>query len=245
MKKYLTVVAIVAAAMISSARAQEAAATEQKPLEASIALGVTFNDGNTENSMGTFDLGVVRRSDDVQTLRFDVDAAYGEEEGDKTTENAKAVLNYQYLVSERAYGVFNTSVEADDIAEVDYRSITSLGLGYYLMKNDAAFLTLDAGPAYVFEKKGGIEDEYAAVRAAQRYERVMTTNAKFWQSAEYTAQIDDFDVYVLEAEVGVEAPVSEKLSIRLAAKNTYDNNPAEGKEKNDVTVTGALAYSLF
>lgn len=227
----------------ASIRAEEAA--EPKALEASVALGATVNEGNTDNSMLNFDFGLVHRPGEHQVTRFDVNAAYGETDNEKTTENAKAALDYQYIFTERAYVAFNQSVATDDIADLDYRSITALGLGYYVMKNDAAFLTLEAGPAYVFEEKAGVEDDYAAARVAQRYERTMDSSAKFWESVEYVPQVEDTDVYLLTAEVGVEAPVSEKLNIRLVVKNVYDSEPAEGLDENDLSVIGALAYSLF
>jgi hypothetical protein len=39
--------------------------------------------------------------------------------------------------------------------------------------------------------------------------------------------------------------VSASLNIRLSVKDTYDSNPAPDRENNDVSVIGALAYSLF
>ncbi|HMO51566.1 MAG TPA: DUF481 domain-containing protein [Kiritimatiellia bacterium] len=237
----LFVAALLAAPVVMA----EEAAPEPKALEASLALGVTVNDGNTENNMVTLGFGLTHHPCDRSTLRLALDGAYGETEGDKTTENGRAAVEFQYLVSERTYGALVASVATDDIADLDYRLIVSPSVGYYLMKSDAATMTAEVGPALVSEKKAGETEDDIALRIAERYERTMNTSAKFWQTAEYLPNIDDFEVYLLIAEVGVEAPVSEKLNVRLVVNNTYDSDPAPGRKNNDVTVIGALAYSLF
>jgi len=242
MKKYMLAMMVVAAMSAGNVVAEEA---DFKPLESSLALGVTVNDGNTENSLLNLGFSLTRRPDDVQVLRLEADAAYGETSGSNSTENAKASLDYQYLVSERAYASFNTSIAMDEIADLDYRWIVAPAAGYYLMKQEEVFMTAEVGPAYVAEKKGGVDDDYVALRIAERYERTLASSAKFWQSLEYLPDVDDFNIYVLTAEVGVEAPVSEKLNMQLVVKDTYDSNPAPGREENDISVIGALAYSVF
>jgi len=242
LNKHVLVMLVLAGLSASNVMAEDA---ELKPLEASLALGVTVNDGNTDNSMLNLGFGLTKQPSDTQVLRLEADAAYGETSGSNSTENAKASLDYQYLVSERAYASFNTSIAYDDISGLDYRWIVAPGAGYYLMKEDHVFMTVEAGPAYVMEKKDGESDDFVALRLAERYERTMDSSAKFWQLLEYLPDVEDVDIYVLTAEIGVEAPVSEKLNIQLVVKNTYDSNPADGREKNDLSVIGALAYSVF
>jgi len=225
--------------------AEDAPADEPKELASSIALGVTLNDGNSDNSMFNGSMTLDYNPDANTAVRTALDAAYGETEGDKSTDNAKALADYKHLFNERCFAYVNTSVGYDDIADVDYRWIISAGPGYYLIKKEEVYLTLEGGPALISEKKGGESTENISLRAANRYERVMETGAKYWQSTEYLPFIDDFGTYILNAEIGVEAPISKTLNIRLVVKDTYDSDPAPDSESNDVTVIGALAYSLF
>jgi Protein of unknown function, DUF481 len=220
-------------------------AAEPKELASSIALGVNVNDGNTDNTMYNGSLTLDYNPDANTIVRGTLDGSYGETEGDKTTDNGRAMAEYKHLFDERIYGYVNTSASYDDIADIDYRWITAVGPGYFLMKNANAFLTADIGPAYIVEKKGDESTEEWALRVANRYERVTETGARFWQTAEYLPYFDDFDIYLLIAEIGVEAPVSKNLNIRLVVKDTYDSNPAPDRVNNDVSVIGALAYSLF
>ncbi|HMP91191.1 MAG TPA: DUF481 domain-containing protein [Kiritimatiellia bacterium] len=220
---------------------------EEKPgkWESSLALGLTLNDGNTDNSMFNASYLLGYTTEAGNPLRLNADLAYGETDNDKTTDNYKVELDYKHLISERAYGSLNASYFSDDISDLDYRWIVSPGVGYFLMKQENVTLTAEIGPALIGEKKGGETEENVALRIAERYERKMDSSARFWQALEYIPNIDDFEVYILNAEIGVEAPVSEKLNIRLVVKNTYDSDPAPDRKNNDVTVIGALAYSIF
>lgn len=245
MKHYRSVLAVtVASAMFAGVSLADDAAASAGP-SASISLGVTVNDGNTDNNMVNLGLGYENKPCDKSLIRLAASSAYGETDGEKDTDNNKASLDYHFDLCSAAYAAFNTSYADDDIAGLDYRVIVAPGVGVYLMKNDDVTMTLEVAPALLSEKKDGSKSDDFAIRFAERYDRSTGSSAKWWQSAEYIPHADDFDIYVLVAEIGVEAPVSEKLNVRLVVKDTYDSDPAPGRDNNDVTVIGALAYSLF
>jgi putative salt-induced outer membrane protein YdiY len=245
MKKSLLVIVMGLSLVNARGFADEKAAEAPKELASSIALGVNANDGNTDNSMYTASLTLDYNPDANTSARLALDAAYGETDGDKSTDNAKAQADYKHLFNERCYAFVNSSLATDDIADLDYRWVLSVGPGYYLMKREEVYMNFDIGPALISQKKGGESTEDFALRFAERYERKTSTGAKYWQSVEFLPFVDDFDLYVLNAEIGVEAPISQELNLRLVVKDTYDSNPAEGREYNDVSVIGALAYTVF
>ncbi len=221
-------------------------AADQVPVKArenSIALGVTLTDGNSDTLLGTASL-LHDRKRDGYALRLGVDGAYAETKDETTTENVKGAAEYRHLLSERAYLLGSLTALYDSIADVDYRVIAGVGPGCYLMKDKEASLAVDAGPAFITEKVGGETGDEWALRVGQRYDRQLSATAKVWQALEYLPLFDDFDDYLLNAEVGIEAAVNSTLSLRLVVKNAYDSTPAADREKSDTTVIGALAYQL-
>ncbi len=56
------------------------------------------------------------------------------------------------VLSGNTYGYGSLDYLRDDIAEIDYRFIVGLGMGQYLMQDDANTLGVEAGLAYVFEE---------------------------------------------------------------------------------------------
>ena len=211
--------------------------------ERSATLGVNATSGNSETLM----VGAAAEAE-KETLddlwRFTIGAAYGETEGDKTAENAKAVARYERLLSDRMFASMTGEIGYDSIADVDYRIILSPALGYYLVKNQRWSLNLEVGPSYVFERVGGVEDDYPALRVADRLEYQISENAKLWQATEYIAEFSDFENFLLKSEVGVEAMLQANLSLSIMAQHTYDNIPAPGLDESDLAVLTALKFKF-
>lgn len=234
---------VACAAVVAAAGLAGAEEAQPGKWDVSVAAGLTATDGNSDTRQGTVSVLGERKADTDQ-YRTGLEFAYGETEGSNTLENGKAFAGWRHLVSERAYGLVDLTVAYDAIADVDYRATLAPGVGYFLMKDDLAQLGVEAGPAYVWEKVGGVSDDYLALRFAERYDRKLSDTATCWQSIEYLPRADDFDDYLLSAEIGVEAALNAKLSVRLVVKDQYDSTPAADRKQNDLTVIGALAYRL-
>jgi putative salt-induced outer membrane protein YdiY len=132
----------------------------------------------------------------------------------------------------------------DDIAEIDYRATVGPGLGLYLVKNDSTALSVEGGLAYVWEEVADIEDDYLALRLAESFEYKFAEKSKIWQSIVYMPEAEDFDNYLVTAEVGVEAPLQGRLNLRVVLQDKYDSQPGEGIEKNDLVLIAGVGIKL-
>jgi putative salt-induced outer membrane protein YdiY len=58
--------------------------------------------------------------------------------------------------------------------------------------------------------------------------------------------VDKFDNYIINAEIGVEADLTQdkKLSLRAYLQDTYNSIPAPGHKKNDAKLIAAIAYKF-
>jgi len=207
------------------------------------AAGVTLSRGNTDNDLYTANL-LTSRKWKANEVDLGVDGQYGETSGAKTTGNARGFGQYNRLFNERLFGYLRVELQHDSVADLDYRLILSPGLGYYVIKNTNTFLRFEGGPSYVFEKLGGSEDDYATLRLAERFEHKFNDRVKLWQSAEYLPEFGDFANYILNAEIGIDAGLTAKLSLRTYLQNTYDSEPAPGRKENDLKLIAALAYKF-
>ena len=217
--------------------------------DSSIAVGFNLTDGNSETSMLTIDLKSERKDDENEFL-FGANFSFGEttdqvtDETDTTTEKAKASLQYNRLFSDELYGILKVEGSYDAVADVDYRFIVGPGIGYYLIKDEDTNLGLELGGSWISDKVGGVTDDAFALRVAERFEHKLSETAKVWQSVEYLPEFDDFGTYLLNSEMGGEAAMNASLSLRLVVADTYDSEPAAGRDENDVTVTASLVYKL-
>jgi putative salt-induced outer membrane protein YdiY len=226
--------------------AQSAApAPEEKksPWEITAAAGVTLTRGNSDTVLGTANiLGVGKWQRDE--LRLGADGAYGENDDVKNAESLHGFAQYNRLFNERAFGYLRFDALHDAIADLEYRLTFSPGVGYYFLKNPTTSLSGEVGPGLVYEKQGAGTHTYLSLRVAERFEHKFSKTAKLWQSLEWLPQVDRFSNYILNAELGVETALTQKLALRVFAQDTYDNEPAPGRQKNDLKLVTAIAYKF-
>ncbi len=222
--------------------------------DADIALGFNLTAGNSDTVLFTLQYQAKREWErDIWSLG--ASGSYGEDDGEKNNEQLGGHVDYQHLFSERMYGGANLSLLHDSIANLEFRATIGPLIGYYFIKNETTRLSGEIGPSYVVEKlhvdhPGQLPPDdvtsdwqnYFALRLGERFEHQLSETAKVWQSLEILPQIDDFNNFLLVAEVGVEAALNSDLSVRVVVADKYDNDVAEGTKKNDISVISSLVY---
>lgn len=249
----LTVMTVAACGLIAAT----ASAQEQGPFTTSLSLGATLNDGNSETMQANASLVTEGEKKGLGSLRAGVEANYGEtttrttdnsgaitESTDTTIENARIFAGAKKTITELTFGSLNADVLYDDISKIDYRATLGPGLGLYVIKNDRTSLSVETGPSYIWEKVADVSDDYLAIRFAERCDYAFSNTAKVWQSLEYLPKADDFDDYLMNAELGAEAALNSRLNLRLVLQNKYDSTPGPGLEENDLSLVGGIGLTL-
>ena len=97
----------------------------------------------------------------------------------------------------------------------------------------------------VFERLGTNDSSYATLRLAERFEHKLADHgARLWQTLELLPQVDRLNNYIVNAELGIEASISKHLSLMSYIDDAYDNEPAPGRQKNDVKLVSGLSYKF-
>src|SRR3954462_14233059 len=227
----------------SSSNAQAAPEAVAK-WETSAALGLTLTRGNSDTILFTGNiLGTKRSKVDEWTLA--VDGSYGKDHDVKNNESLHGFAQWNHLFSEKFYGFLRIDGLHDAVADLKYRVTLSPGLGYYIIKDEARRLSVEGSPAFIYEKQGPRKARgYMALRLAERFEQKLSDKTKIWQSLEFLPQVDRFKNYILNAEIGIDTAITKKLSLRSFIQDSYDNEPAPGREKNDLKLVTAIAYKF-
>lgn len=217
--------------------------------EISVALGLTVAKGNSDNVMFNAN-GQALRKWEQNEFRTGVDGGYGESkplganESQKNTDYVHGFMQYNRLFNQRLYGYGRVDGLHDEIAAITYRVPLSVGLGYYVVKTPNTSLSGEVGPGYVFEKKGGLIHNYATLRFGERFEQKLSSHARLWQSLEYVPEVEDFNNYTANAELGVEADLTKKLKLRSFLQDSYVSQPAAGRKNNDIKLVAGVAYTF-
>ncbi|MDD2237162.1 MAG: DUF481 domain-containing protein [Kiritimatiellae bacterium] len=218
-------------------------------METSLNAGLTLTDGNSETMQGNASLIAEGEKDLLGSLLAGVEFNYGDsknKDGEKenTISNVKIYGNAKKTLSVRTFGYLDAGFFHDDIAAISYRIVVGPGGGYYLIKNEMLSLCVEAGPSYLVEKVDGSERDYLVLRMADRLEWKLSETAKIWQAAEFLPRVDDTDNYLLNGELGVEAAMTTRISLRLVLQDRYNSRPAEGKKHNDLTLIAGVGIKL-
>lgn len=222
--------------------------TNPSPWAITLSAGGVFTDGNSETFKGNASLLVEGEKAPLGSVRAGAEVNYGESkvDGDKRTDtdNGKVFVNAKKTLSPMTFAYGDAAALRDDLAKLDYRVVLGPGVGLYAIKNARTSLSVEAGPSYLWEKKDHVSSEYWALRAAERFEFKISDTARCWQSAEVLGRVDDFDDYLLNAEVGVEAALNSYFNLRLVLQDKYDNQPGEGLKSNDISLIAGVSLKL-
>jgi hypothetical protein len=247
----------VASAQDPAAAAPAAQAKEPpkaKGWESSAAAGLSLTKGNSENFLATLTLNTSRKWEREEVL-LGAGAGYGYSkkvefgapdngEKTKTQDYLMGFGQWNHLFTERLYGGVRVDALHDSIADIEYRFNLSPILGYYFVKAKNTTLAGEAGPSFIYENRGGDKKGYIGLRFAERFEHKFNDRARVWQMAEYIPQVDDFNNYLVNFEVGASTKITESIGLRVVLQDNYVNKPAPHRRTNDLKLVAGVDYTF-
>ncbi len=208
------------------------------------AVGLGLAKGNTDhlNLSAQFLATYVSPTDEFY---FGADYLRTEKDSTVTGHNLHASSGYNRTLAGPFYLGIAGDAWYDEIADVDYRLGLSPTLGFHLIKNDRTLLALEGGVGYLWEKQGGVTDDYVTARFAQRFSHKFAGGVVFTESVGWVTELDDFsNNWLLVADAGLQVPLSRHWALGTNVRYTYDNTPAFGFDNSDLAVLATLNYSL-
>jgi len=218
----------------------------------SVAVGLTIARGNTDSTQASI-TGSTQKKWLQNSLIFESDALYGESrvpsqtKQQETAEVLHGYSQYDRVFGDRFYGYGRIDGFHDGIADIKYRLTLAGGLGYYFVTNKTMDVMGEIGPGYIDEKLDDhAETIYVTLRIAEKLHYIISPNAKAWETIEFLPQVDHFNNYIANAELGVEAKLTKggKLSLRSVLQDNYYNVPAPGRLKNDLKLITSVVYNF-
>jgi hypothetical protein len=240
-------------ALAEAAKPADAKAPEppkKKKWESVASVDLTLTRGNSRTFLATASVNTQRKWASDELLlggsagygNSTVKSSSGQETSSETQDYLKGFGQFNHLFSERFYSGLRLEGLHDNVADINYRITVSPMAGYYFIKHTNTFLSGEVGPSLIDEELGHHTQTYLGLRVGERFEHKFGSGAKIWQSLEWIPQVDKFDNWILNAEAGVAAPITKSLDVRLIAQDTYNNQPAAGRLKNDLKLLAGIGY---
>lgn len=224
--------------------------TPPKTWKGNVGAGINIKDGNTE-STSTNIKGTYMNERKQDNIYFDALALYevvtnkDTDVDEETVNEQRATAKYEYKHTLRLYSFFNQSFEHDEIENLNYRLISSPGMGYRFVLKDALKYKIEGGPAYARERfREGVVEETLGIRIGQYFDWKILPTTAFYAKAEYVQSADERADWRLDSGMGIKHDLTKYLSLNMELLDQYDNTPAEGKEKEDRAIIGSVGYNF-
>jgi putative salt-induced outer membrane protein YdiY len=207
-------------------------------------LGLTVTAGNVDSVLATGKISSERKSrhDD---LTLGADGAYGQVSGVQNVNSVHGCAQENHtFIDDTWYGYVREDALHDAMANVEYRVTSSIGAGYYFIKNKTTTFSSEAGPSFETEKLDDQLHNYPTARVAENFEHKIDDHARVWENVEFLPPLTFPDAFLLNAEVGVETPLTKTLSLQTYLQDNYANVPAPGYKPNDLKLVSGLVLKF-
>jgi putative salt-induced outer membrane protein YdiY len=208
-------------------------------------LGLTATAGNVDSVLATTTIAAEKK-DPRNDLKLNADGAYGEVSSVKNAESLHGCVQENHnFIDDTWYDYGHADALHDAIANVEYRIITSAGAGYYFIKTKMTTLSSEAGPAFESEKLDGDDyHNYPSARVAESFEHKIDDHARLWENVEFIPPLTFPDAFLINAQVGVETPLTPKLSWQTYLQDNFANVPAPGYKNNDLKLISGIVFKF-
>jgi putative salt-induced outer membrane protein YdiY len=198
-------------------------------------VGLDMNRGNTDQDTYHVDAeSIFRWPDDRVTLGGSGDLE--KSNGDKTKQQATLGGKYDHFLSKQWYLYSGLGFEHDKFADLTLRTTVSAGSGYQIYETERTNLSIEAGPAYIWEDYDTSENQdYAAAHWGLRFDHYLVEAWKLQAFQKHTLDwsLEDASAYLFKSQTGLRIPILDSLQATVQVNFDRNNNPAAGAKKND------------
>lgn len=203
-------------------------------------LGAFMSSGNADNTGVTATLALTKDGIDWRH-KLAARADYQRSEGVTTREQFLASYEANYKISDRLFAYALGQYERDRFQGFSARYAVSGGLGYDVL-TDGPTLSVKAGPAWRRTELigGGVTSDIAGLAAAD-FDWDIAENLTFTQDASAFVQSGS-STFV--SDTGLQASISDAVSVRLSYTVEHDTDPPAGAVKTDTLSRITLIYGF-
>jgi putative salt-induced outer membrane protein YdiY len=198
-------------------------------------VGLDMNRGNTDQDTYHLDAeSIFRWPDDRVTL--DGSGDLEKSNGEKTKQQATLGGKYDHFMNRQWYLYSGLGFEHDKFADLTLRTTLSAGSGYQIYETDRTNLSIEAGPAYIWEDYDKSEDQdYAAAHWGLRFDHYLVEAWKLQVFHKHTLDwnVEEASAYLFKSATGLRIPIFDILQATVQVNYDRNNNPAAGAKKDD------------
>jgi uncharacterized protein DUF481 len=216
-----------------------------------LSAGYSLSRGNSDTSDFLARASVIKKFEETWQLIAKGEYAWGEVkdqdtgEYDKTADRGLISAQGNLFLIDNGFLYGRSEESYDKIKKLDRRLDNGIGAGYDLYRDGESYTAVEAGFSYIDSKyEDGQRDHGVHLRLAQNGALEINDQVTLIESVEYKPKLEDFNDYLINAEASIRVGLFSQIYFMFSVTDRYDNTPAAGTKRNDLSVITSLGVSI-
>jgi putative salt-induced outer membrane protein YdiY len=209
-----------------------------------LSLSAKATDGNTHVKSFLVAGEAIRESELDQILLRAI-FRYAETSGILTERNAYGIGKYSYKFTPRFYGYLSEELLGDRFKDLRLGSVTSVGVGYVLLKEGWIDLAAEGGFAYFSNDFRDADDEsHAGARVSANLRISLPLGFEFKDLFTIYPNFEESQDFQIRNEATLGNKLGQGWTLLGGVITEYDREPAPGRRRHDNTYFVGLGYTF-
>lgn len=153
--------------------------------------------------------------------------------------------NYNWLFRDQWFFNAGLSFERDPIRELDYRVVTSAGIGLDIFDEPRISLNASAGGGYITENIGGSPETSSAGIWALRYRQdFFSEDLELFHNHTITRYLSGRDNTIYKASTGLRYEINDQLYANVSFDYDYETQPVDTAVSEDIALLFGVGIEL-
>lgn len=222
------------------------AGAEETVWKKEIGVGFDQSKGNTDKAQFNLSTGVTKgwkHSDFSDKFDLFYSSSNKKMDGQKWINTARYSLNFGK--EDRWFNPYQLILDHDRFADIDIRYQPSVGIGYWLSKNDDFKWSVEGSLGYqVTEYRSNTETKRGSTLPLRTFlDKRIFEKSHLTEDFTFTPSLEG-NGNLIHSETGFINPLAQGLDLTLRYILDYDSEPGDGKKKTDTRFVAGMKYSF-
>ena len=207
-------------------------------------ISVNVATGNTNTNSGRFyAMGNVKLGEHRHKLELTRDGASAD--GETTKDQTDVYYEDLWTFRDDWFMRGSVSWTQDPIRDLDSRSQFYVGPGFHFWDDSKRTLNISLGPNLLVEKIGTEAQNSLSIQTVFRYEQhFLDDDLVLFQQTDLQRVIEGRENKILNTSTGLRWDLPRDVYVNLQVDFDYESNPADGRQKEDLTYLVGVGIEL-
>ena len=207
-------------------------------------ISVNVASGNTNTNSGRFfAMGAIKLGEHRHRLELTRDGS--STEGETTKDQTDVYYEDVWTFRDDWFMRGSVTWTKDPIRDLESRSQFYVGPGFHFWDDSKRTLNISLGPNLLVEKIGEENESSISIQTVFRYEqRFLDDDLVLFQQTDLQRVVEGRENKILNTSTGLRWDLPRDVYVNLQVDFDYESNPADGREKEDVTYLVGVGVEL-